>query len=64
MRLRIYDVWGRRVRSLLDGGFPAGKHVVVWDGRDERGRAVVRGIYLARLAWPGGSSASRIAVSR
>ncbi|MBK7702255.1 MAG: hypothetical protein IPI34_04845 [bacterium] len=35
--LRIYDVRGRQVRSLVEGNREAGAHSVVWDGRDDRG---------------------------
>jgi len=45
----VYDVAGRRVRSLVDAAVVAGHHEVVWDGRDERGREVSSGVYLYRL---------------
>ncbi len=48
--LRVYDVAGRLVRTLLDedlrGQF---RHEYVWDGRDGRGQQVGSGIYLFRL---------------
>lgn len=47
--LSIYDVSGRRVRSLLRMQFPAGIHTQVWDGLDTNGRRVASGIYLAKL---------------
>lgn len=47
--LRIYDLAGRRVRNLDAGVLAAGQHTVRWDGRDERGRSVTSGVYLARL---------------
>lgn len=48
-RLDIYDLAGRRVRTLLHGELPAGPGGAVWDGRDERGRDAAGGIYLYRL---------------
>jgi glucose/arabinose dehydrogenase len=48
--VRIYDISGRLVRTLVDRQLEAGDHQAVWDGRDESGKAVGRGIYLARLA--------------
>jgi hypothetical protein len=48
--VRIYDVSGRLVRTLVDRPVEAGNHDAVWDGRDDSGKAVGRGIYLARLA--------------
>ena len=47
--LAVYDVQGRRVRRLVAGRLAAGRHAVSWDGRDDAGRAVPSGIYLARL---------------
>jgi len=47
--LRVFDVSGRLVRSLVDGAVPAGRAVVQWDGRDGRGRVVSSGIYFYRL---------------
>lgn len=48
-RLEVFDLAGRRVRTLLNGHLDAGPHAVVWDGRDDRGQAAGAGIYLARL---------------
>jgi hypothetical protein len=47
--LTVYDLAGRRVRKLLDSRLPAGRHRVIWDGRDESGRRAAHGIYLLRL---------------
>jgi flagellar hook capping protein FlgD/Big-like domain-containing protein len=49
VRLIIYDVSGRVVRTLLDRVQDSGAHDVTWDGRDDRGRASSSGIYFARL---------------
>jgi flagellar hook assembly protein FlgD len=48
--LRIYDVGGRLVRTLVEGTLPAGEKSVVWDGRDDTGRPVGSGVYFCRLA--------------
>jgi len=47
--LEVFDVRGRRVARLLDAGLPAGRHDVVWDGRDAQGRAAGSGVYFYRL---------------
>ncbi len=47
--LGIYDVTGRRIRTLLVGWRSAGVHSVVWDGRDAVGKRVASGVYLYRL---------------
>ena len=46
--VEIFDVQGRSVRQLERAGLEAGEHVMVWDGRDETGRAARPGVYLAR----------------
>jgi len=47
--LRIYDVSGKVVKTLLQEAMPAGRHNAVWNGEDESGRTVVSGVYVCRL---------------
>ncbi|UCH84019.1 MAG: T9SS type A sorting domain-containing protein [Candidatus Latescibacterota bacterium] len=50
VRLQIFDVAGRLIRTLVAGEhYPAGGHEVVWDGRNEQGSAVATGIYIYRI---------------
>jgi hypothetical protein len=49
VRLLIYDVAGRRVRTLVDARLAPGFHAGTWDGRNDRGRRVGRGIYFYEL---------------
>jgi len=49
VRLEVFDVSGRRVAVLADGVRPAGRQRVVWQGRDDAGRALPSGAYFARL---------------
>ena len=46
--VKIYDVTGRLVRTVVDRIAPAGPGAASWDGRDGRGRAVSPGVYLVR----------------
>ena len=57
LRLEVFDILGRKIRTLLNGVYPAGEQQVTWDGRDENGRPVCGGIYFYRLT-VGGSSPS------
>lgn len=41
----VYDVLGRRVRTLLSGRLAAGFHRIQWDGRDDLGRDCPSGVY-------------------
>ena len=47
--LAIFDVQGRRVRTLLNGAARAGTYRVTWDGCEERGTPAAPGVYFARL---------------
>ena len=49
VRVRIYDVGGRLVATLVDGPLPAGHHEISWNGRDDAGRRVASGTMFARM---------------
>ncbi len=49
LSLDVFDVTGRKIRTLIDGVRPAGRYSLTWDGRDEQGRPVGSGIYFYRL---------------
>jgi hypothetical protein len=55
--IRVYDVTGREIRNLVDGQmFKAGEHTVLWDGVDNSGRLVPRGVYFAKYSRDNGST--------
>ena len=58
--LSVYDMLGRRVRSLAKGGLMPGRQSVAWDGCDDSGRPVSAGVYWARFE--GGGTSSRVLV--
>ena len=45
LAVKVYNVRGEFVRTLVDGLRPAGEGFVVWDGTDDRGAAVSSGVY-------------------
>lgn len=49
--LRIYDLWGQRVRDLGGDMLGPGRRERVWDGRDDAGRTVPPGGYVVCLQW-------------
>jgi hypothetical protein len=61
--LRVYDVTGRLVRTLLAGELPAGEHVSEWDRRDAIGRRVAAGVYLVRLRSGDAARTARIVLA-
>ncbi len=64
IRVSVHDVSGRLVRTLRAGELSAGGHVVAWDGRDETGRRLPAGTYLARVAGNGRVSSRRLVLVR
>ena len=62
--LSILDVNGRRVRTLLAAVQPAGPQTRHWDGRDDAGRPLASGLYLARLAAHGETHVQRLLLLR
>jgi len=49
VRAEVFGVRGNRVRVLAGAALPAGRHALVWDGRDAGGRALPSGVYLLRV---------------
>ena len=49
VNLRIFDVLGRQVRTLVDRRLRAGSHEVKWDGKDSNGSDATAGLYFACL---------------
>lgn len=64
VRLEVYDVAGRVIRTLLDAALPAGSHEAVWDGKDKAGRAMASGSYFARLSANGRVETVRMGLVR
>ncbi|MBI5868892.1 MAG: PKD domain-containing protein [candidate division Zixibacteria bacterium] len=52
VRLEIFDVTGRLVTVLEDSEQSAGHHTRIWDGTDNKNRALASGIYFYRLVTP------------
>ena len=53
VRLSVYDVTGRHVRTVFDRRMSAGSHQTVWDGTDVAGRDAASGVYVVRLTTNG-----------
>jgi hypothetical protein len=59
-RLELFDVAGRRVRTLRSGPSPAGWNAEAWDGRDAAGHRVASGTYFVRLDAGGKTATDRL----
>ena len=48
--LEIFNILGRKIRTLVNANQGAGQYTIEWDGRSESGNVVTSGIYLYRVA--------------
>jgi hypothetical protein len=47
--IRVYDVSGTLVRTLVDAVRPAGMYEVIWDGRNDAGNVLSSGVYVVKM---------------
>jgi hypothetical protein len=47
--LKVFDVEGRLVATLVEGALPAGGHSIAWSGEDDAGTTACSGIYFIRF---------------
>jgi len=51
VQVQVFDVSGRLVRTVADRQFAPGTHDLVWDGVDNAGRQVARGVYFTQVRY-------------
>ena len=49
VRIDVYDILGRHVRTLVSEALDPGRFATAWDGRDENGDAAGSGTYIYRM---------------
>ncbi len=62
VKLAIFDLSGRLVRTLVDSELPPGRHAALWDGRNETMRGVASGVYVYRLEIPGNTATRKLLI--
>ncbi len=62
--VRVHDLGGRVVCTLFDGERVAGRHEVVWQGRDDAGQSLASGVYLAQVRTAGGVSSTKLVLAK
>jgi hypothetical protein len=62
--IRVYDVRGRLIRTLLNQSVVEGTHIASWDAQDENGRNVTSGIYFVRMTSFGQTTVRKALVLR
>jgi hypothetical protein len=64
VRVDVYDVGGRLVRTLADAPMGPGERAVVWDGRSSSGSSAGAGVYFMRLVAGTRAETKRIVLAR
>jgi len=62
VELKVYDVTGRLVKTLANREFDAGSHDLFWDGTNDEGQLVSRGVYFYQLRTPSFVSQKKLAL--
>src|SRR5688572_15904856 len=62
--ITVYDVSGRKVRTLLDRSAESGPGHVTWDARDDRGAPVASGVYFVKLRAQGSVLSRKLILAR
>ena len=65
--LKIYDIMGRLVRTLVDNHRSSGNvggYSAVWDGKDSQGQQVAAGLYIYSLQTPGGKMTKKMVLMK
>jgi len=60
IEIDVFDVQGRRIATPAHGTWPAGTHLVEWDGRTRNGEIAPSGLYLLGYMYPGGQDRRRL----
>lgn len=64
VHMAVYDIQGRRLRSLADREMPSGPGQLSWDGRDARDQPVADGLYFVRMETRFGRHVRKFAIVR
>jgi hypothetical protein len=64
VRVSVFDVGGRLVRTLVDGQLASGRHEASWDGTDASNRPVASGAYFCKLSSSGEETSRRMILAR
>jgi len=60
VELAVYDVSGRKVRTLVAESKNVGIHTISWNGRGDSGEVMASGVYLARLKLAGATETRKM----
>jgi len=49
VKMSVYSVQGKLVRTVVDGVLSSGDHNVAWNGRDDNNKSVANGVYFCKI---------------
>ena len=49
IEVTVFDISGRRIKTLYNGEAEQGSYFISWDGRDESGKKVPSGVYIYNM---------------
>jgi hypothetical protein len=64
VRFDVFNVMGRRVRTVVDAEFGIGTYPLSWDGTDAGGHRAPNGIYFYRVTAPGIRQVHKVSLVR
>ncbi|MCG3155727.1 MAG: hypothetical protein DKINENOH_02335 [bacterium] len=64
VNIRIYNMLGQEVRTLLSAPREAGRSEISWDGRDSRGRLLASGVYFYVISTPQATARKKLLLLR
>ncbi|MBU1356456.1 MAG: S8 family serine peptidase [Candidatus Edwardsbacteria bacterium] len=62
--IKVYNVLGQEIRTLVDGIQPAGYYSLPWDGKDSRGQKAANGVYLYKMTAGEFSATGKVMIIR
>jgi hypothetical protein len=62
--LKVYNILGQVVNTLVDGPLEAGEHSVIWNGTNQQGTEVASGVYFYRISAGGHESIQKMTLLR
>ena len=48
--MKIYNILGQEVKTLVDSYHAAGPHSVIWNGTNDSGKEIATGVYFSKLS--------------
>jgi hypothetical protein len=64
VKMVVYDIMGRTVRTLIDQNMSAGGHRISWNSKDEAGKIVSSGVYFYHIQADGFSATKKMVLMK